>query len=101
MTEEATNEATRAQTLAFNTEAARSGLFAAAIDIADIMRENDVPEGEAALITGAVEFAVQLWDRTMIAAGQTPKASREAFEKQAKFFFKKHRQAPDEPATEQ
>lgn len=89
MTDE--EKAARRQSLAFNTEAVRSGLFAAALDIGDVMKEAGVAEGEAALITGAVEFAVQLWDQVMQSAGNTPKASREAFNRQAQYFFTKHR----------
>tara|TARA_R110000824_G_scaffold401790_1_gene616414 strand:- start:2985 stop:3311 length:327 start_codon:yes stop_codon:yes gene_type:complete len=82
----------KARTLAVNTEAARAGLFAAAADMLTMMKEAGVEHGEAAVVTGAVEFAVQLWDKTMLGAGNTPKASREALEAQIKFFLNKHRE---------
>lgn len=99
MTDE--EKAARRQSLAFNTEAVRSGLFAAAMDIGEVMKEAGVAEGEASLITGAVEFAVQLWDQTMLAAGNTPKASREAFNRQAQYFFTKHRRMEKQEITKQ
>lgn len=95
-------EAAFRQSMAFNAEAARSGLFAAAIDIADTMKKSGVPHGEAALLTGAVEMAAQLWFEVMHRAGQPPKFSRARFIKQAKEFFDKHEKAsraPQQPAT--
>lgn len=78
------------QSMAFNAEAARAGLFAAAIDIADTMQKNNIPHGEAALVTGAMEMAAQLWMQTMLGAGQTRMASRKAAEKQFRTFLNKH-----------
>lgn len=85
-------EQEKANAMAMNTEAARAGLFAAAADMLEMMRDAGVEHGEAAVVTGAVEFAVQLWDKTMLGAGNTPKASREALETQVKFFLNKHRE---------
>lgn len=76
--------------MSFNAEAARSGLFAAAIDIMDTMKKNDIPNGEAALLTGAVEMAAQLWMRTMLSAGKTRLEARKSLEKQVRTFAIKH-----------
>jgi hypothetical protein len=86
-------EAAFRQSMAFNTEAARSGLFAAAIDIAETMKKAGVPHGEACLVTGAVEFATQLWFQTMHRAGQPTKRSRAQLVKQVRDFFDKHEKA--------
>lgn len=64
--------------LAMNIEAVRSGLFAAALDIADMMKENNVDDADAAILDGAIMFAVELWDNTMVAAGHAPSHSRKA-----------------------
>jgi hypothetical protein len=78
------------QSMAFNAEAARAGLFASAMDIAEMMKKNDIPHGEAALVTGAVEFAVQLWMQVMLKAGNTRQAARQQLEKEVRVFARKH-----------
>ncbi|MGH6730017.1 MAG: hypothetical protein ACREBK_07670, partial [Sphingomicrobium sp.] len=60
---DAEQEAAWRRHMAFNAEAARSGLFAAALDIATTMREQGVAQGEACLLTGAAEFVAQLWQQ--------------------------------------
>jgi hypothetical protein len=90
-------EAAFRQSMAFNAEAARAGLFSAAADMAKTMKEGDVLNGEAALLTGAVEMAAQLWMHTMIQAGHSPMKARKAFEKQARTFAIKHSR-PEEQA---
>ena len=97
---ETDEQAVFAQSLAFNAEAARSGLFAAAQDIAKTMRENGVPHGEAALLTGAIEMAAQLYTQVMLAAGHTPRAIRTELHKQVRFFHRKHLKAEREGAPE-
>lgn len=91
-------EAERAyrQSMAFNTEAARAGLFAAAMDMAETMKNAGIPDGEAALLTGAVEMAAQLWMQVMLQAGQTPMAARKALEKQIRTFAIKHSRQREE-----
>ena len=79
------------QSMAFNTEAARSGLFAAALDIADTMRSHGVPNGEACLMTGALEFAVQLWFQVSAQAGVMPNRARDTLMKEVWDFWDKHR----------
>lgn len=86
-------EQARAKSLAFNTEAARAGFMAAGLDMMKVMRKNGVVEGEAAILTGAVEFAVQLWEQTMEAAGHPPQIRRAALEKQVRFFIQKVRKS--------
>jgi hypothetical protein len=95
-------EAAFRRSLAFNTEAARAGLFAAALDIAETMKEAQVPHGESCIMTGAVEMAVQLWAQVSETAGVPRKKSRETLEKEMRRFFAKHwGRANDPPATEQ
>jgi hypothetical protein len=84
------NEAAFRQSMAFNSDAARAGLFSAALDIADTMKENDVPHGEAAVVTGALEMAAQLWMQVMLQAGHTRMKARQAAEKQFRTFLIKH-----------
>lgn len=83
-------EAAFRQHMAFNTEAVRSGLFAAAMDIADTMKEQGVPHADAIIVTAAVEMATQLWTQVMLRAGHPPKKVRESLEKQVRAFFRKH-----------
>lgn len=71
----------RAAKLIINIEAVRAGMFAAANDIADMMKEAKVDDADAALIDGAIEFAVELWDNTMVAVGHAPSHSRTALQK--------------------
>lgn len=83
--------------MAFNAEAARSGLFAAAIDIAEAMKKSEIPHAEAALLTGAVEFVAQLWHEVGIKAGKSPAQVRKMLEKQVRTFFIKHTKASYAP----
>lgn len=84
-------DAARRQALSFHTETCRAAMMAAALDIANTMRENNVPEGEACLVTGAVQFAVQLWDTIMRRAGNTPLESRRELERQVKMALSRCR----------
>lgn len=68
----------RAARLEMNTEAVRAGLFASATDIAEMMKENGVEDASAAILTGAIMFAVELWDNTMARAGHPPMKRRKA-----------------------
>lgn len=70
----------RSRQLAMNTEAVRSGLFASAMDIAGMMQENKVEDTSAAILDGAILFAVELWDNTMAQAGHSPSNSRKALQ---------------------
>ena len=81
----------RRQALALYAEATRAHLCAAAQEMIEALQSQSVPEPAAPVITGAIEAAVILWDTAMTAAGHTPRASREAFERQARYFFAKHR----------
>lgn len=90
------NEKAVRLSLSFNAEACRSGLFSAALDIADTMKKNNIPLGEAALLTGAVEMVSQLWMQVMLQAGHTPEKARIGLIKQTRIFAKKHsRVRPD------
>lgn len=90
------------QSMAFNSEAVRSGLFAAAMDIAGELRKAEVPQGEACLLTGAAEFVAQLWQQVAENGGLNQNKSRDLLIKEIKTFWRKHRNAapPSErPAT--
>lgn len=88
-------EAARLEALRFHTETCRAALMAAALDIANTMRENNVLEGEACLVSGAVQFAVELWDKIMRQAGNTPLDSRRELERQVKIALSKCRKEED------
>lgn len=75
---------------AFNAEAARSGLFAAALDMAEAMKDSGIPNAEAALLTGAVEFVAQLWQQVGLAAGIPRATTRKLIEKELRFYLNKH-----------
>lgn len=93
-----------AQSLAFNTEAVRAGLFASAQDISEMLHQNGVPHADAALVTGAVEFAAQLWTQMMFKAGHTPRSIRTKLHEQVRYFHRKHlkaEQAGAEKVTQQ
>ena len=85
---------TRDELIAFRVEAVRSGLFASALDITETMKEAGVEDVGGIIVTAAIEFAVQLWEQSMMAAGHTPKASREALESEVRFYIKKYRNLP-------
>ena len=78
--------------MAFNAEAARAGMFAAALDMIDTMREAGVEQAEAAVLTGAIEMATQLWTKVMLEVGHPPQMVRVSLEKQIRVFFRKHSQ---------
>lgn len=90
---DAEQEAAFRRSMAFNAEAARSGLFAAALDISLEMKKAGIPHGEACLLTGAVEMVAQLWQQMMSAAGQPPKRSRAKLVAEIRTFFDKHDRA--------
>jgi hypothetical protein len=90
------NEHAFRQTMAFNAEAARAGLFSSALDIADTMREAQVVNGEAAVVTGALEMAAQLWMQVMMQAGHPKMKARQAAEKQFRTFLIKHGEPREE-----
>lgn len=86
------------QSMAFNAEAARAGLFAAAQDIAEAMQKANIPNGEAALLTGAVEMACQLWMQVMLQApGVTRQKARAKLIEQVRTFANKHSRPEDRP----
>ena len=84
------------QRQAFLAESVRSGLFSAALDIAESMKQGGVEGGEAALLTGAIEFSVQLWTETMLKAGHPPQKVRKSLEANVRTFFQKHKSGGEE-----
>lgn len=49
--------------LLFNIEAARAGLFAAAVDIAEEMKSKGVAQVDVVILTAAAEMSAQLWQQ--------------------------------------
>lgn len=76
--------------VAFNVEAVRSFLHSAALDALTGMQEQGVAHGESAVITAALEFAIQIWVQVSIRAGVPPKKARETMEREVKVFWRKH-----------
>ena len=80
----------RQKEMDFHAESVRAGLFACALDIMGTMKEAAVPDAEAALITGATEFAVQLFMQVALQAGVTRQDSLRSLLKAARFYARKH-----------
>lgn len=87
---EAEQDAAFKRSMAFNAEAVRSGLFAAALDISNELKKAGVPHGEAALLTGAAEFVAQLWQQVGENGGLKPMKVRTTLLGEIKTFFGKH-----------
>lgn len=83
-------EADWRRSMAFNAEAARAGLFAAALDILDTMKKQNIPQAEAAVMTGAVEMAAQLWQQVSHQANIPVAKARRTFLGECQAFFSKH-----------
>ena len=96
---DAEQEAAFRQSMAFNSEAVRSGLFAAALDIADELRKAGVPHGEACLLTGAAEFVAQLWQQVGHKGGIPPMKTRSTLLKEINTFYGKHVRATRQGAS--
>lgn len=64
--------------LDFNIEAARAGLFNSAIDIAETMDANNVPEVSPIMLTAAVTFTAQLWQQMAELSGIPKKVALKA-----------------------
>jgi len=88
------------RSMAFNAEAARAGMFAAALDMLDTMREQGIPQAEAAVMTGAVEMAAQLWQQVSHEAKIPVQKARRTFLSEAQHFFSKHLRMTREGAQE-
>lgn len=89
------------QDIAFNIEATRAGMFAAALDMLESMRTAGVQDAPAALITGSIEAATQLWAQVSKRAGVPRKKARETMEKEMRRFFAQHWDSDPEEPTEQ
>ncbi len=98
--DEAEQEAAFRQSMAFNAEAARSGLFAAALDIAVEMKNAGIPHADAAILTGAAEMVAQLWQQVAHQAGIPAATARKNLEKEIRTFFGKHVRATRAGAPE-
>lgn len=87
------------RSMAFNTEAIRSGMFAAALDMADTLKQADIPNAEAILLTASIETAAQLWAQVSKQSGIPRPKARATLEKELRFFFNKHWSADQQPAA--
>jgi hypothetical protein len=81
-----------AREVAFNAEAVRSYLFSAGQHVLEGMTEQKVNNGAAAVLTGSVEFAAQLWMQVALQSGVPVKKARETAEKEFRGFLRKHSQ---------
>lgn len=75
--------------IAPHVEAARAGFNLIAVDMMRAMGEKGVENAPAAVLSGAVEFATQIWVQTMLQAGNPPLKVREALIQQVKTYFMK------------
>lgn len=94
-------EADYRRSIAFNVEAMRSGLFSAALDMAKTMKEADIPNADAVMLTAAVEFTAQLWAQVSKQTGIQRGKSRATLEKELRFYFAKHWNSEAAEATQQ
>jgi hypothetical protein len=83
-------EADWRRSMAFNAEAARAGIFAAMLDIHETMNKQGVPQAAAAVMTGAIEAAAQLWVQVSMESGIPVAKSRRTFLGECQTFFSKH-----------
>lgn len=86
------------RSMAFNAEAARAGIFAAALDMLDTMKAQGVPQAEAAVMTGAVEASAQLWQQVAHEAKIPVRTARRTFLGECQQFFSKHHRMTREGA---
>lgn len=101
MTESSQPPAAQApQSMAFAAEATRGYLFAKLAEVTEEMKEQGIKQPEAALITGALEFAVQLWVQVGHGAGATRTNIKRNLELQTMQFFTKHFNACEAGARE-
>lgn len=84
----------------FHVDATRAGMFAAAMDMQQVMQENDVVNVAPIIMTGALEAAAQIWFQVSAAAGVPRQKSRKTFEKQARQLFTKHAKITDDAEAE-
>ena len=80
------------QEVAFNCEAVRGYLFSAAEHVLEGMQDQKVEHAGAAVMTGGLEFAAQLWMQAALQAGVSPMKARQTAEKEFRGFLLKHGQ---------
>lgn len=87
-----------AREVAFNAEAVRGYLFSAGAHVLEGMQEQKVDHAPAAVLTGALEFAAQLWMEVSLQSGVPPKKARETAEGEFRKFLRKHAQLKQQEA---
>lgn len=78
------------QDIAVHVEVVRAGFNATAQDMLQFMLEQGVTDAPAAILSGAIEAAVQMWVKTMSEAGHPPSRVRESLIQQVKTYHRKH-----------
>ena len=91
-----------AKEVAFNVEAARSYLFTAGLHVFEGMSEQGIAHAPAAVMTGALEFAAQMWMWTAMRQGVPVQKARQTAEREFRTFLIKHSKTkpqgePEEP----
>ena len=76
--------------LLFNIEAARAGLFAAAVDIAEEMKKNGVAQVDVVILTAAAEMSAQLWQQVGWRRGVPMQTCRKNLLKEIGRMWSKH-----------
>lgn len=87
--------------VAFNAEAVRSYFFRTGLDVFEQMRTDGITKPEVAVMTGALEFAAQLWMWVAMRSGVTKQKARQTAEKEFRTFLIRHATSKDTPAPEE
>lgn len=78
------------ESAAFNVEAVRAFMFTQAVQVAEGMKEQGAANADAALLTGSLEFAIQLWVQVSIRAGVPAQKAWLTLHHEARALFQKH-----------
>lgn len=87
-------------TATFNAEAVRAFLFNQALQVAEGMKEQGAEHTDAVILTGSLEFAVQLWVQVSLRAGVPAQKAWQTLHSETRTLFGKHVElelAPVEP----
>lgn len=82
-----------ARLIDFNIEAARAGLFAAALDITETMKDGGAPDEDAyaAILTASAKFTAQLWQQVSALRAVPHATARKVLDKEIRTFFDQSR----------
>lgn len=76
-----------AHEVGFNVEAIRGYLNSACLEVLEGLQEQQVAHADAALLTGVLEAAAQIWAQVSYRAQVPPMKARTTFEAQARKLF--------------